>query len=196
MGGLLIGFLVYLVPHWSARRKSCTLLLALLGIGATAYFIMNTPSAEKRWEKAVYEGNLAGREHIVPAALQMFLERPLFGWQLFAYERELGRRLGTYKRDAHNVFLTVILQVGLVGAVPFFMGIWQCVQIAWQARTGLLGLLPLSILITVLAAAMAQPFLVHKWFWLALTCTANCWAAGHATRPRIFLIRRSLVNEA
>jgi O-antigen ligase len=195
MGALLIGFLVYSVPHWRARRKLCTVLLALLGIAATVYFIMNTPSATERWEQAVYEGNLAGREYIVPTALQMFLERPLLGWQPFSYERELGRRLGRYKKDAHNLFLTLILEVGIVGAVPFLMGLWRCTQTAWQARTGRLGLLPLAILITVLAAAAAQPFLLHKWFWLALACTANSFAAGHATRPRVLRIRHSLGNE-
>jgi O-antigen ligase len=195
MGGLLIGFLVYLMPHWRAQRKLCTVLLAFLGIAATTYFIMKTPSAEQRWEKAIYEGNLAGREHIVPAALKMFLERPLLGWQPVIYERELGRRTGAYKKDPHNIFLTVLLEVGMVGAVPFLMGLWRCAQMAWQARTGRLGLLPLAIFITVLAAAMAQPFLVHKWFWLALTCTAGSLAAGHATRSRILFLKRSLGNE-
>jgi O-antigen ligase len=195
MAGLLIGLLVYSVPHWRARRKLCTLLLALLGIAATVYFITNTPSATQRWEQA-YEGNLAGREYIVPTALKMFLDRPLFGWQPFAYERELGRRLGRYKKDAHNLFLSLILEVGIVGTVPFLVGLWGCAQTSWQARTGRLGLLPLALLITVLTAALAQPFLLHKWFWLALACTANSSAAGHATRPRILLIRRSLGNEA
>jgi O-antigen ligase len=144
MGGLLIGFLVYSMPHWRARWKLCTVLLAFLGIAATVYFIMNTPSATQRWEQAVYDGKLAGREHIVPVALQMFLERPLLGWQPFAYERELGRRLGRYKKDAHNLFLTLVLEVGIVGAVPFLMGLWRCAQTAWQARIGRLGLLPLE----------------------------------------------------
>jgi O-antigen ligase len=195
MGGLLIGLVVYSVPHWRARWKLCTVFLALLGIAATVYFIMNTPSAMQRWEQAVYEGKLAGREHIVPVALKMFLERPLLGWQPFAYERELGRRLGRYKKDAHNLFLTLVLEVGIVGAVPFLIGLWRCAQTAWQARTGSLGLLPLAILITILAAAAAQPFLWHKWFWLALVCIASSLAPGHATRPRILLIRRSLGNE-
>jgi O-antigen ligase len=196
MAGLLIGLLVYAMPHSRARRKLCTLLLALLGIAATAYFIMNTPSATQRWEQAVYEGDLAGREYIVPAALKMFLERPLLGWQPITYERELGRRTGASKKDAHNLFLTLILEGGIVGTVPFLMGLWRCAQTAWQARAGRLGLLPLAVLITVLVAALAQPFLVHKWFWLALICAASSLAAGHAARPRVLLIRRSLGNEA
>jgi O-antigen ligase len=196
MGGLLIGFLVYLVPHWRAQRKLCTLLLALLGIAATLYFIMNSATAERRWEQAIYEGKMAKREEIVPAALEMFLERPLLGWQPYICGRELGRRTGAYKRDPHNLFLSLFLEVGIVGTVPFLMGLWWCAQRAWQARTGRLGLLPLVLLTTALAAAMAQPFFAHKWFWLILTCAAHSPAASHATRPRMLLVRRSLGNEA
>jgi O-antigen ligase len=195
MGALLIGFLVYSAPHWRVRWKLCTALLGLLGIAATVYFIMHSSSATKRWEQAVYEGNLAGREYIVPEALKMFLERPLLGWQPFISGRELGRRTGDDDRDPHNLFLTLLLEVGIVGAVPFLIGLWGCAQMAWQARTGRLGLLPLALLTTVLTAAMAQPFLVHRWFWLALVCAASSQDAGQATRPRILLMRRSLGNE-
>jgi len=195
MGSLLIGFLVYLVPHWRSQRKLCTLLLVFLGLAATVYFIMNSSSAERRWEQT-YEGNLAGREHIMPTSLKMFLERPLLGWRPIIYERELGRRLGGYRKDAHNILLQLLLEGGIVGTVPFLMGLWRCAQTAWQARTGRLGLLPLALLITVLAAAMAQPFLLMKWFWLVLLCAASSLAAGHVTRPRMLLLRRSLGNEA
>jgi O-antigen ligase len=195
-GALLIGFLVYLVPHWRVQRKLCTLLLALLGIAATVYFVTNSGTAERRWEQVVYEGNMSKREEIVPAALEMFLERPLLGWQPYISGRELGRRTGAYKRDTHNLILNLLLDVGIVGAVPFLMGLWRCVQTAWQASTGRIGLLLLAILITVLAGAMAQPFFAHKWFWLALTCAAHSPSAGHATRPRMLLVRRSLGNEA
>jgi O-antigen ligase len=195
MASLLIGFLVYLAPHWRSQRRLCALLLALLGVAATIYFIMNSPGAERRWQET-YEGNLAARENIAPAALKMFLERPLLGWQPIICGRELGRRLGVYNRDAHNLFLQLLLEVGLVGTVPFLMGLWRCAQTAWQARTGRLGMLPLALLITVLAAAMAHTFLVHKWFWLILVCAASSLAAGHATRPRMLLLRRSLGNEA
>jgi O-antigen ligase len=195
-GALLIGFLVYLVPHWRAQRKLCTLLLGLLGVAAIAYFITNSDTTERRWEQTIYEGKMSKREEIVPAALEMFLERPLLGWQPYLYQLELGRRTGeSGERDAHNLVLTLLLEVGIVGTVPFLMGLWRCTQTAWQARTGYLGLLPLALLITVLAGAMAQPFFAHKWFWLALTCAARSPAAGHATRPRIFLIRRSLRNK-
>jgi O-antigen ligase len=191
MGALLIGFLVYLVPHWRAQRKLGTVLLGLLGIAAAVYFIMHSSSATQRW-KETYEGQLDGREKIVPAALKMFIESPLVGWQPVRFQYELGRRLGTETRDAHNLFLHLLLEVGIVGTVPFLIGFWMCAQEAWQARTGRLGLLPIALFLTALAGTMTHTYLLQKWFWLALACTATSLAAGHATRPRMLLIRRSL----
>jgi O-antigen ligase len=196
LGSLLIGFLVYLAPHWRAQWKLRTILLALLGLSVTIYFAMHSPLIMQRWQQTVDEGQLAGRENIVPAALQMFLERPLLGWHPVIFGYELGQRLGVTSKDPHNLFLHLLLEVGIVGTVPFLMGLWGCAQMAWQARAGPLGLLPLSLLITLLAATMSHTDLALKCFWLVLACAAGSLAAGHATRPRMLLIRRSLGNEA
>lgn len=195
MGSLLIGFLVYLIPHWRAQRKLCTILFALLGIAVTVYFAMHNDTVMQRLDQTV-EGKFDGRERIVPAALQMFIERPLVGWQPVIFQYELGRRLGVGSRDPHNLFLYLLLEVGMVGTIPFLMGLWRCAQTAWQARTGPLGLLPLALLITVLAATMSHTQLAQKWFWLILACAASSLASGHTTRPKTLLIRRSLGNEA
>jgi hypothetical protein len=194
IGSLLIGFLVYLAPNWRTQRKLCSVLIGLFSIAITVYFAMHNATITQRWQETV-EGKLDGREQILPAALKMFIERPLIGWQPIISGRELGRRLGTYNRDTHNLFLTLLLDGGIVGTVPFLMGIWRCAQTTWQDRTGRLGLLPLALLITVLAVAMAQPVLWRKWFWLVLACASHSPAAAHATRPRILLMRRSLGNE-
>jgi O-antigen ligase len=194
MGSLLIGCAVYLVPHWRSQRKLCTLILALLGIAATAYFIMSSANAQRRWEQT-YEGDLAGREEIISAGLKMFMERPLLGWQPIIFGRELGRRLGVYERDAHNLFLHLLLEVGIVGTAPFLIGLWKCAQTAWQARTGRLGLLPLALFITLLVAMMSHTHLTQKWVWLVLACAANSLTADPAMRSRMLLIRRSLGHE-
>jgi O-antigen ligase len=196
MGSLLIGFLVYLVPYWRAQQKLCTILIALLGLAVTIYFAIHSFTIMQRWQQTVYEGRFDEREKIVPAALKMFIERPLVGWQPVIFQYELGRRLGVERRDAHNLFLHLLLEVGIVGTVPFLMGLWRCVQAAWQARTGPFGLLPLALFITLLAATMSHTNLAQKWFWLALVCAASPLAVDHVTHPRIFLVRRPIGNKA
>jgi O-antigen ligase len=200
MGALLIGFLVYLVPYWRTKRKLGTLLLALLGIAAATYFVVNSSSAMQRWQET-YEGQFDGREKIMPATLEMFIERPLVGWQPVKFAYELGRRVsltGSEAKDAHNLFLHLLLEVGIVGTAPFLIGIWMCVQVAWQARTGSFGLLPMALLLTALAGTMTHTYLLQKWFWmaLALVCAAPSRAAGQTTGSRLLLLRRSLGNEA
>jgi O-antigen ligase len=193
IGALLIGFLVYLVPHWRAKRKVVTIFLALLGIAATAYFVMNSPAAQ-RWQETFHEGKLAGREEIVPAALEMVEERPIFGWQPVRFQYELERRLsGAYTtgtKDAHNLLLHLLLEVGMVGTVPFLVGLWWCGRSAWKARAGDLGLLALALFLAALAASMTHTDLARKPFWLILALASAAASIGPMTRSRMLLIRQ------
>jgi O-antigen ligase len=111
---------------------------------------------------------MAGRERILPAAIGMFMERPIFGWQPVQYAYELGRRVGVAARAPHNLYLYVPLLVGLIGAVPFFAGLWLCVQAAWKVRTGNLGNIPLAAMVTVLTINLALDGLAKKPLWLVL----------------------------
>ena len=111
---------------------------------------------------------------------EMIAEQPIFGWQPIEFWRELGNRLG--KRgplDAHNTFLHLLLEVGLVGAIPFLVGICLCGLAAWRARRMTLGLLPLSLFLTTLAANMALTGMAQKPFWLVL-------ALAMATVPTVY----------
>jgi O-antigen ligase len=115
-------------------------------------------------------GNLAGRQVIIPASLKMIIERPLFGWQPVAYWEELGHRIGNIwsVRDAHNLLLHLLLEVGLLGAIPFLIGLAICVLGAWKARTGKFGNLPFALLMMTLAANLTHTYLARKPQWLIL----------------------------
>lgn len=193
IGALLIGFLVYLVPHWRSQRKVATIFLALLGIAATTYFVVNSPAAQ-RWQETFHEGKLAGREKIIPAALKMVAERPMFGWQPVRFQYELGRRVAegyhTGTRDAHNLVFHLLLEVGIVGAVPFFMGLWWCGQGVWKARAEDLGLLALALFLAVMAASMTHTDLLRKPFWLVLALASAAASRGSMTRTRMLLIKQ------
>lgn len=194
IGALLIGFLVYLVPHWRSQRKLVTIFLALLGIAATAYFVVNSPAAAQRWQETFHEGKLAGREKIIPAALGMVAERPIFGWQPVRFQYELGRRVAegyyTGTRDAHNLIFHLLLEVGVVGTVPCLVGLWWCGQGAWRARAEDLGLLALALFLAVMAASMTHTDLARKSFWLVLALASAAASRGAMTRPRMLLIRQ------
>jgi O-antigen ligase len=186
MGALLIGLLVYAVPRWRSRHPVIAILMALLGIGATVFIILHDPLAASRWSDVLQEGKLAGREDIIPATLIMIDERPFLGWGPIAAQIELGKRLGTGVRDAHNLLLHLWLEGGFIGALPFLLGLAWCTHAAWKARAGPLGLMPLALFMTTLAANMSHTYLGRKPLWLVLALTlAGGSLAARAQRPRV-----------
>ena len=43
-----------------------------------------------------------------------------------------GARTGKERRDTHNLYLWVLTEDGLLGAIPFFFAIWLCVRAACE----------------------------------------------------------------
>jgi O-antigen ligase len=180
------GFVVYQLPYRHSRPRVTALLIAALGGLTLVYMVANSSIAASRWEQTLYEGNVAGRDKIALAALELMQERPLFGWQPIRFWYQLGDRVGLFgeMRDAHNLFLHLFLEVGVVGALPFLIGLGLCGRAAWRARWGNLGLLPLALLVTTLAANMANTDLVRKHLWIVLAFTLAAAAAARRRRRR------------
>jgi O-antigen ligase len=193
----LMGGMVYLFPYRRSKRVLAGIFIATLAISAVLYFVATNSDFLERWNRTYYEGSLEGREDIFAVAAEMISERPILGWQPIDYYYELGRRIGgvyfSKGRDAHNLFLTVLLQVGVIGAIPFLVGLWSCGQSAWRARLGNLGLLPLSLLFCDLAVSMSGTSLLLKSHWLILALTL---AAAPTVREElgkrfpVFLVNR------
>jgi O-antigen ligase len=194
MGSVVIGFLVYLLPYRQsgvsqyAKSRTTGVTLAILSVIAVMYMTGSSSTALSRWQATYYEGDVNTRDEITDAAIDMFIEKPLFGWQPVAFNHELGARLraGSGVRDAHNLFLHLILQVGIVGTIPFLVGLWLCGWEAWKARTGNFGVLPLALLLTILAANMTHTFMTIKQLWLILAlalATASTAAKRQEKRP-------------
>jgi O-antigen ligase len=136
-----------------------------------------------RLEK-VEEGNLSHREDIYPALLGMFREKPLLGWGPITNKYEVASRLGdaeTGRRDAHNVALEILTATGVLGALPFFLGVLLCVRAAWRARTGPWGSVPLAMVLAVLAGNMSENRMAGPLLWLVLACAA---ASGSSVETR------------
>jgi len=116
-------------------------------------------------------GNMAGREQLYPALWGMFLERPLFGWGPITNASELALRIGERERSrraAHNLGLELLTASGLVGFLPFLLGVWLSVRNAWRARKGKHGVLPLALLATLFLANMSGDWVASKLLWLVL----------------------------
>jgi O-antigen ligase len=173
MGALL---LVGQAPRVRLRNAAIAVLVIGL-VGAVSY---SSEASRQRWEAALVSGNLAHREQLYPNARDMFLEQPLTGWGPAAHLYELGRRTHYVRwadpeqlsRDTHNLFLYVLTATGLLGSLPFLIGLWLCLHEAWRGRGGPEGMLPFALVVAMLIASMGSTGIHLKLLWFVLACGA------------------------
>jgi hypothetical protein len=69
---------------------------------------------------------------------------------------------------------------GLLTTVPFLIGAWLCVRNAWQARSGLHGVLPLALLCSIFLSNMSSDWGGSKLLWvmLAYALVSGTWPSG------------------
>jgi len=182
--GMGAGLLTLIASQGSARTRLRNAVIVVLALGACAWITLTSAATANRWEKTLEEGNVAGRDRIFRSAFLMFEERPIMGWGPVTNIYELGQRRGTIKRDTHNLLLWLMTELGVVGTLPFCIGVFLSARAAWRGRRGSLGLVPLSLLATVLAVNMAGTYYVTKWFWLVMACAlaSETYVTGRRSR--------------
>jgi O-antigen ligase len=174
-GGLLCagaGVLVFFFRGGTLLRRLRNTLVGIAAVALLGWGALQSQVMRGRLEGDGAVHMLAGRELIYPALVQMFSERPLLGWGPVDNQYEIARRIQEQKkpsRDAHNLVGELLTSTGLVGAVPFLIGVAMCIRAAWRARAGLLGALPLAVLTTVLVGTISGTWIASKILWLSMT---------------------------
>jgi O-antigen ligase len=166
---LAVGFICFLLRPGRLAGKLKTgfvIVLAMICVSVIGYQV---PFVRSRWEKAVESGSMSGRENIYPKAAAMVLDRPLVGWGPFRNFAELGTRVGQKDVDTHNLYLLVLTETGLLGGLPYFIGLWFCWRTAWKTRHGTRGILPLAMLSCVLVVNMSLSWHNRKLHWFVLS---------------------------
>ncbi len=159
---------------WVSVRHA---LVAAVAIGLIIVASYQSDVMRRRFEETVESGSLAGRERIYPTLWAMFEEHPVLGWGPVNNKYELGIRLDERlfpRRDAHNLVLEVLTSTGLVGTVPFLVGLGLCLVGAARARARGHGMLPAALAMLVLTANMSGNWIASKLLWLVLAyCLAS-----------------------
>lgn len=179
LAGLLAWGLFSKTRNVQSRLKM--FLLAILSVVVLVGVVYSSESARMRWEDSIGKGNTAGRDRIFTASWEMFLDRPVAGWGPVTYGYELGSRTGKYYRGAHNLYLFLLIETGLLGATPIFCAFWLCLRTAWKNRSGAYGVLPFVLLVFMLVANMSGDWLDRKLLWITL---AYAMASGQSTLAR------------
>ena len=119
-----------------ARIRSASIVLAAMGL--LSWAALNSEGMRNRFQETASTGYMAGRERIYPELVHMFAERPILGYAPIANKYVLGGRLPEQhheRRDAHNLFLEVMTATGIIGLIPFMVGLLLPWRAAWRRRT-------------------------------------------------------------
>lgn len=170
MLGLLAGGVVFSLRAGSLGTRAKALLLGGIVLVAGGYMIVSDEAASQRWNATLESGDTAGRTLIVQESWQMFCEKPIIGWGPSKSLQLLAMRLHSRNavRDTHNILLWAMIGTGVVGTIPFVIGLGLCVVMAWKGRKGPEGSLPLTLMAAVLAASMSINTINRKITWVAL----------------------------
>ena len=165
---LVGGFVAFLLKGRSLETKLKVGIIILLGISSLVWASYSIEAIRVRWERTFIQGDLAGREQIFEEAWSVFQEKPLFGWGPVRHYYELGSRVGAPTRDPHNLYLWVLMETGVLGAILFFSGLWLCLHAAWKARNSTQNIMPLALMLCILVINLKGTWLNSKLFWVVL----------------------------
>jgi O-antigen ligase len=150
---------------WVKARN--TLLVSVFALVGVAFFSRAEVMME-RWKDPQEIVRASGRYTIFSEALGMIKEKPVTGWHPAAAEEELAVRTNSASKETstHNVFLQVLVELGLAGAVPYYLGLLGVVISAWRARHGVEDILPFSLWMLILAMQMSLAGFEGKMIWM------------------------------
>jgi O-antigen ligase len=175
---LIPALLIFPLSRGNFSSKVKLGLIVLVGLVLMAVISYQIEPIRIRWEKTFFEGEVAGRVEIYDEAWKLFTEKPWLGWGPERHTRELGLRLGLESRDTHNLYLWLLTQVGLIGAIPFLLGTWFCWMAAWLTRKTPQGCLASAFLLFFLIVNLKGTYIYNKFFWVTLAFAAASPAAA------------------
>lgn len=167
-GGLLVlvaGLTAALALMFRGRRWAAYVLLvppALYGIGSA---IMSSEVTQARIEQTLYEGRLGMRDVLAREASTMVAEKPVFGWGV-RYTEELGLRVGRQRIAAHNTFLQITASFGLLGFVPWALGLGFTGWRLWRHRADFWAATLLALFGALLVAMVPGNYGYNPTAWI------------------------------
>lgn len=166
----LLGAILFLLLQRASRYFGVGLaMLAAFGAAIAAIY-----STDPDWIFGLLgsDPTLTGRTAVWELVLRFILERPLLGWGYGALwqpadtiTKTISKAVGWTVPNAHNAFLEVTLEIGLVGLtiVLLFVAVslWRAMRCLMAGRQKL-GMLSLVFFLGVLISGMSEPTLARN----------------------------------
>ncbi|UCG25670.1 MAG: O-antigen ligase family protein [Chloroflexota bacterium] len=123
-GAVVVTGLAFLYPKFMVKFVAVALPIAILAGGAM--FADDIAYAQQRFGT---DQTVRGRLPVVLASINMFVEKPVFGWgynNFDLYDRQFQGRVGDVASPdkdhaSHNVYLTIAAEQGAVGLLLFLL---------------------------------------------------------------------------
>ncbi|HEX2609414.1 MAG TPA: O-antigen ligase family protein [Gemmatimonadales bacterium] len=172
-GGMLTTMVALtIVPLTLARltpgkRSLAVALLLISGVLAVAFVPSTVVARLETTTTTVEDLSIGGRFKLWVAGLRAFLARPVMGYGPGAYKPAITPQLGALAQVAHNSYISVLVEQGLVGFVLYY----AMVATVWYAvlKLPLLERRFSLVLLSTLAIAMAPlTWEDHKNVWYIL----------------------------
>lgn len=106
-----------LFSHFPRVRRTCLILAVAGGVGLVTMAFMGSQDdtmTERLQERSPVDFRMA----VYQAGWEMFLEKPLLGWDPEEMQSELTRRISDFHQEAfyfHNTYLEIVVEHGLLG---------------------------------------------------------------------------------
>ncbi|WP_308468147.1 O-antigen ligase family protein [Rathayibacter soli] len=186
--------LVLLLALWTRRRdprKRAPVYATAFGV-----IVVGIASAVVLWGPILKllgkSEDLTGRLTIWKAVTDLALQRPVFGWGWISYWapwvepfKTLAIRKGVTYLQAHNAYLDVWMQLGIIGLIIFILLVGSTLGRSWFAavdrpRTGpadtarytAITLLPLLLIAALIAQSAAESRMLSEGGWALLVLLA------------------------
>jgi len=124
-------FLAWKVTNWKQRFSTAAIILLI----AVGQFWLAPPASRRRLatlRTEATEGTLHDRTLIWKAGVTMWKQRPLIGIGSGAYQESSAKYLGRYHYNAHNTYLSVLVETGVAGAAMWGLLLVTIIFFAWR----------------------------------------------------------------
>lgn len=183
----------WIARRGSGRRRVAT--LVVLGAAGVAVVAVAVLARGPLLALAGRSSDLTNRVDIWTAVLDLAVQRPVAGWGWVGYWAPWTEPLGSLVEfggvtylQAHNAWIDVFLQLGILGLV--FVGLLALTTLARAWAFALDGprsvaLAPLALLVAYLVQSLAESRLLTEAGWTVLVVVAVLTAATRWERPAL-----------
>jgi O-antigen ligase len=172
-GGMIATVVALLIVPLTMTRLSpgklalAIVLLAVSGGLAVAYVPKTIVSRLSTTTTAVEDLSLGGRFRIWKAGIRVFVQRPMVGYGSGSFKVALLPELGNATQVAHNSYLSVLVEEGLVGFL-LYLAMFVAVFLALMRLRGMERRFALVLLTTIVVAMVPLSWEDRKTVWFVL----------------------------